>query len=139
MIPNSQCKIDGCTDTVRYKKYGWCSKHYCRYRAYGDPLMGGTPHGAPYRFLLDHVDYEEDNCLIWPFSTYMKGYGQLAGKGIASTVMCELAHGPKPSDKDEAAHKCGNPPCVNPTHLYWATFKENQEDRYRHAEERKCL
>jgi hypothetical protein len=36
------CRIEGCTN--KYKSGGWCHAHYERFRKYGDPLAGGTPH-----------------------------------------------------------------------------------------------
>lgn len=49
--------------------------------------------------------------------------------------MCELAHGPAPSGKHQAAHNCGkgHEGCVNPRHLEWKTNKENSIDKIRHG------
>ncbi len=67
-------------------------------------------------------------CILWPFGTNKHGYGRVKfGDNIvsASTAVCVLAYGPKPDDKDCAAHRCGVRLCVNPLHLYWATHSEN--------------
>jgi DNA-binding transcriptional regulator YiaG len=50
-------------------------------------------------------------------------------------MMCELAHGPAPSEKHQAAHNCGKGHlgCVNPAHLEWKTNLENQLDRFEHG------
>ena len=43
----------------------------------------------------------------------------------------ELAVGPPPFDRAEAAHApliCNNPSCVSPKHLRWATHAENMAD-----------
>ena len=37
-----KCRIEGCT--YKYKSGGWCHAHYERFRRYGDPLAGGSPH-----------------------------------------------------------------------------------------------
>lgn len=86
---------------------------------------------ASRQWLLDRLDYESDDCLIWPFSTARGGYGHFVylGKGrYAHRYMCELVHGPAPSGTHEAAHGCGNSNCVNPRHISWKTRTENKMD-----------
>jgi hypothetical protein len=82
------------------------------------------------------MDYEGDECLIWPFSRDDKGYAhaQVWGKvRKAYRAMCVLAHGEPPSPTHVASHSCGNGSggCINPNHLRWMTNSENQIERYR--------
>lgn len=37
-----KCRIEGCS--YKYKSGGWCHAHYERFRKYGNPLAGGSPH-----------------------------------------------------------------------------------------------
>lgn len=86
---------------------------------------------ASRQWLLDRVDYESDDCLLWPFATARGGYGNFACMGerhYAHRYMCELTHGPAPSDTHEASHECGKSNCVNPRHLSWKTPTENHLD-----------
>jgi hypothetical protein len=88
-------------------------------------------------WIREHLDYTEDDCLIWPFFRDANGYGRVkAGTtiGWAHRVICELRNGPAPLGH-EAAHSCGNGRrgCVNPRHLSWKTRRENQLDRRRHG------
>jgi DNA-binding CsgD family transcriptional regulator len=99
--------------------------------------MTGQIKSRPYQWLLDHVDYDYDACLIWPFST-TRGYGSLNVDGVANyahRAMCELVNGPAPTDEHQAAHNCGNGHrgCVHPLHLAWKTPSENQLDRRDHG------
>jgi hypothetical protein len=48
-------------------------------------------------------------------------------------LMCFWAHGDAPVDRPHAAHSCGNPTCVNPAHLRWASPSENMMDRLVHG------
>lgn len=79
-----------------------------------------------------------DDCVIWPFSTTNKGYGDLTLDGkrrYAHRFICERAHGLAPFPGAEAAHSCGRGKfgCVNPSHLAWKTRQENSDDKLAHG------
>lgn len=131
------CSVSDCHKPAVNKR-GWCKMHYRRWRVYGDPLGGGTFKGYPLKWLHDHLDYADNNCLIWPFSRNSDGRAQIRTnrkKKLVSRIMCEHRHGPPPTPKHEAAHNCGNGHlgCVNGGHIRWATSKENQSDRLTHG------
>lgn len=96
-----------------------------------------TRPGEPFTFFKRVPIYAVvDECVIWPYAVDDAGRAILMVKGEtkrAATLMCERVHGPKPPDKDCAAHDCGDPVCVNPYHLRWATHKENGEDKVLHG------
>lgn len=91
------------------------------------------------KWLQDHVDYDGEECLIFPFRRYEHtGYAPVwDGKRLryANNIMCELAHGPAPTPEHESAHSCdhGHDGCVHPKHLSWKTHGENQRDRRRNG------
>lgn len=61
---------------------------------------------------------------------HQDGYGllKIAGKKhYAHRVAYELTHGPIPAGL-MVCHRCDNPPCVNPDHLFLATQKGNIQD-----------
>lgn len=88
-------------------------------------------------WLNAHVNFDGDECLIWPFSR-RHGYagGMIRGKSIfPCRIMCEKRNGPAPTPKHEAAHSCGRGHlgCIHPGHLSWKTRAQNQQDRRRHG------
>lgn len=100
-----------------------------------------SPHrgkGRGLAFLKANVNYEGEDCLIWPQSKNHQGYGQLGYFGKvkkAHHIMCLLVHGPAPTPKHEAAHNCGKGHlgCVHPKHVEWKTPAENQADTIKHG------
>jgi hypothetical protein len=86
-----------------------------------------------------HVDYDGEDCLIWPFSRNNDGYAQVpVGNGKvkkASRIMCGLVKGPAPTRKHQVAHSCGrgHMGCVHPKHLSWKTHLGNRKDSQLHG------
>jgi len=72
-------------------------------------------------------------CWEWTASTDHKGYGKLAEGGrqgrtlSAHRVSYELNVGPIP-DGLLVLHRCDNPPCVRPDHLFVGTHTDNAQD-----------
>jgi len=128
------CSIDGCDK--RATKRGWCGAHWMRWRRHGDPLAGGTPSGAPEKWIQSAITSGTDDCLIWPFGTTGNGYPKVGGgkdTRMVHRVVCEAVHGAPTGERGEAAHNCGTALCCNPRHLRWATRAENLADRIEHG------
>lgn len=130
------CSIPDCGKPVLARE--WCSIHYDRWRAHGDPLGEASP--TPARLFYDHVAlvYSGDRCVFWPFVRNNKGYPihTIGGvRGLVTRNICEAVHGSPPTPKHEAAHSCGNGHlgCVTKRHLSWKTRAENIADRITHG------
>ena len=76
-----------------------------------------------------YVNKEKD-CWIWTASKNWQGYGKI---GVnykdyrAHRLSWIIHHGHIPKGK-LVLHRCDNPSCVNPNHLYIGNYKDNSND-----------
>lgn len=73
----------------------------------------------------------KDRCWIWTVNTTQFGYGTMEIRGKiqgSHRVSYELFNGPIPKN-NHICHKCDNPSCVNPDHLFLGNADTNAKDR----------
>ena len=82
------------------------------------------------RFWWDVDRTSDTGCWEWHGVRNQRGYGQVSVTGqIRAThrVAWELTHGPIPPGMI-VCHRCDNPPCVRPDHLFLGTHRDNTVD-----------
>lgn len=80
-----------------------------------------------------HVE-KADGCWIWHGATTKFGYGQIKSaqkKYAAHRLSWEIHNGREIPHGYHVCHRCDNPRCTNPDHLFIGTPKDNIRDAMR--------
>lgn len=125
-----RCSISGCLS--KHEARGLCSKHYQRLMRHGDALKVITLERDTINQVLadGHVKNNETECWEWRGTRNAHGYGVAHYKCrtiAAHRAAYECWVGPLVKGM-QINHKCDNPLCINPSHLYQGTQKQNVAD-----------
>lgn len=122
------CGVIGCF--APSKVHRMCNTHYARW------LRSGTtappvPPTFEERFWAKVV--KGDGCWVWAGAKDDRGYASLGVAGRTDRghrVSWKLAYGDIPQGL-WVLHRCDNPPCVRPDHLFLGTARDNSVDMAR--------
>ena len=86
---------------------------------------------TPEELFWAHVEKTEGGCWPWRGAS-IRGYGRFNSRGLGRQGYShrwayEFTHGPIP-DGLHVLHRCDNPPCCNPAHLFLGTHLDNVAD-----------
>ena len=125
------CSFAGCEK--RHKSHGYCPAHLRRWKLYGDAAVLKQPqiHGQSTADRFNAYVMRGAGCWEWQGAKDYNGYGRLnvnAVPELAHRLSWKLlCHDITPDQ--HVCHRCDNPGCVRPEHLFLGDQVANNADK----------
>lgn len=134
-----KCTIGHCNREAVAR--GFCTNHYYAFRKHGDPLklVQKQHHGLTLTERFWQYVNKQDGCWNWLSYKDPNGYGRINYDGkpyLAHRLSYQINCGEIPVGK-VICHRCDNPSCVNPEHLFLGEQADNVADMHNKGRARK--
>lgn len=102
-------------------------------------MMIYMPAAIPIKLRFKNKIKKLNGCWNWTGAVNQNGYGWVwfnGGPKGTHRVAWQIYRGPIPKGK-QVLHRCDNPPCVNPAHLFIGTNRRNVDDKVKKGRQSK--
>jgi len=131
-----KCTVEDCCE--KYFARGACVSHYRELVRSGAIVRGKKPMiGSRFWEYMDSSG-GPDSCWEWSSYKNPQGYGKVKHKGksyFSHRYAWILTNGEIPEGM-LVCHRCDNPPCCNPKHLFIGTYLDNSRDKFSKGRQR---
>lgn len=137
-----RCNLCGAEFSRVASQLARVSHSFCSRQCFDHRIGWATPARSVHSFSRRYIEEPNSGCFLWlgqvnrSKPNYAQAVASYNGTVMAAAkVSWMLHHGPVP-DGMCVCHRCDNPMCVNPDHLFLGTRRDNTQDMIRKGRQR---
>ena len=113
----------------RESQRDWAARQFCKRACY----LGNRSAKPIWKTFAEKTERNANGCIEWTGYTDRKGYGRFSSAGgeVLAHRLAYMMHYGKPVTGLHILHRCDNPKCCNPQHLFAGTNQDNMDDKKR--------